>query len=333
MENNKINLASAPKIEGLGFRKFAGESDFPKMLAIIEAASLVDKDENAITLKDIKHDYAHLTRSDPEKDMIFAEIHGEPVAYSRVEWYQEENPNHRLYQHFIHIRPEWREKGIEEVMIGWCEAHLKAIAEEHPQDSQRFFQTFSSGSKSAFIQILESLGYQTVRYSYEMSRPLDDIPAAELPSGIEVRPAEEKDWHKVWEAANEAFRDHWGYAEPEEEDYLSYKSSKEFQPHLWQVAWDGEKIVGSVMNYIDHDYNQKFSRKRGWTENISTLKEYRQRGIASALIVRSMHMHKVQGMTEVGLGVDTNNPTGALRLYQSLGYQEDKTFITFRKEL
>jgi len=333
MEHKEMTLTYAPKIEGLSFRKFAGVSDFPKMLAIIESASLADQEENAITLEDIKHDYEHLTRSDPDKDMIFAEMNGNPVAYSRVEWYQEENPNHRLYQHFIHILPEWRELGIERAMIGWCEERLRSIAGEHPQDSRRFFQTYSSSLKPAFNQILESLGYEAVRYSFEMSRLLDDIPNAALPEGVEARPAEEKDWRKVWETANEAFRDHWGYAEPEEEDYLSYKGSKYFQPHLWQVAWDGDRIVGSVMNYIDHDYNQKYDRKRGWTENISTLKDYRQRGIASALIVRSMHMHKAQGMTEVGLGVDTNNPTGALRLYQNLGYHEDKTFLTFRKEL
>jgi len=46
-----------------------------------------------------------------------------------------------------------------------------------------------------------------------------------------------------------------------------------------------------------------------------------------------MHMHKSKGMTEVALGVDTENPNGALQLYQSLGYQQEKTWITFRKEM
>jgi len=85
------------------------------------------------------------------------------------------------------------------------------------------------------------------------------------------------------------------------------------------------------MNYINHDENKKYNRKLGWTENISTHREYRRRGIARALIVRSMQMHKALGMDRVALGVDTENPNGALQLYQSLGYQEEKTFITFRK--
>jgi len=333
MNTQKIYLDNLPEIDSLFFRKFAGEPDYPKMLAIIESASKPDQQEVSTTLDDIKHDYQHLHNSDPNKDMIFAEVHGEPVAYSRVEWYQEEDPNDRIYQFFVHITPDWRYQGIENALIKWCETRLKTIAADHPQDSKRFFQTYSFPQRPGYNQILESFDYEIIRYAYEMSRSLENIPTAKLPESIEVRPVTEENWHKVWEASIEAFRDHWGYSEPPEDEYESYKGSKYFQPDLWQVAWHGDEIVGSVMNYIDHDYNQKFGRERGWTESISTKKEWRSRGIASALIVRSMHMHKALGMKEVGLGVDTNNPTGALHVYQKLGYHEDKTMFTYRKEI
>ena len=78
---------------------------------------------------------------------------------------------------------------------------------------------------------------------------------------------------------------------------------------------------------------KSLNRKRGWTEEISTRRQWRRKGIAKALIVRSMHMHKANGMTEVGLGVDTQNPNGALQLYQSLGYKKERTSINFRKPM
>ena len=333
MKENSIKISNHPEIKGLWFRHFSGDADFPAMLAIIDAASKADNDENAVTLDDIRHDYAHLTNSNPDTDVLIAEINSEAIAYSRVQWYQEEDPNDRIYSLFVNIVPQWRNRGIETAMIQWCETRLKNIATEHPQDSKRFFQTYSNSVKVSFNEILASLGYQDVRYFIEMSRPLDNIPQAELPEGLEVRAVEEKDTRKVWEAANEAFRDHWGYSEPNDEDFISYKGSKYFQPDLWQVAWDGDEVVASVMNYIEHDYNQKFNRNRGWTENISTHKDWRRRGIAKALIVRSMHMHKAKGMTEVGLGVDTNNPNGALKLYLDLGYKKMKTSITYRKPM
>ncbi len=333
MKKTRITLASPPDIPGLSFRNFAGDADFPAMLAIIEAASHADKEQFGQTLEDLKHDYAHLTDSDPYQDMIFAEINDQPIAYARVETWQEEEPNDRIYAHFVHIQPAWRDQGIESAIIQWCEDRLRTIAEGQPQDGQRFLQTFSNEFKTRFNAILESQGYRPERYFIEMSRPLDDIPAADLPGGIDARPVEAGQERRIWDASNEAFRDHWGFAEPKDEHFTAYTSSKYFQPDVWQVAWEGDEVVSSVMNFINHDYNQKYGRKRGWTENISTRKPWRQQGIAKALIVRSMHMHKALGMTEVGLGVDTNNPSGALKLYQGLGYKKDKTFITYRKPL
>ncbi len=333
MKTKEIIIKNAPAIEGLTFRGFAGETDYPKMLKIIEKAKEADQDDRVTTLEDIQHDYAHLTNSDPDKDMVFAEINGEAIAYSRVEWWQEKDPNDRIYSLFVNILPKWRDQGIEQAMMQWCEARLQAIAQEQPQDSKRLYQTYSNEYKTAYNDILESQGYQATRFFIEMSRSLDDIPEAELPEGIEARPVIDKDTRKIWDASTEAFRDHWGFAEPKEEDFISYKDSKFFQPELWQVAWDGDEVVSSVMNFIEHDYNEKNKVKRGWTENISTRREWRRRGIAKALIVRSMQLHKDKGMTEVALGVDTNNPNGALKLYQSLGYEKDKTHITYRKEM
>ncbi|MCB2209499.1 GNAT family N-acetyltransferase [bacterium] len=329
----EIKVMDAPDIEGLSFRHFAGESDYPKMIAIIEKVAEADEDEHVSTLEDLRHNYEYLTHSDPANDMIFAEINGEVVAYSRVAWHQEQDPNHRIYMHFINIMPEWRNNGIELSVLKWCEDRLLAIASDHPKDSQRFFQTYAEEKKQDFNEMLKSQGYFPARYDYSMSRPLDEIPEAVLPEGIEVRPASEENVRKIWEASVEAFGDHWGFSEPDEREYENYAGSKYFQPDLWQVAWDGDEVVSSVMNYIDHDYNQKFKKSIGWTENISTRREWRRRGIARALIVRSMHMHKELGMTEVGLGVDTENPNGALQLYESLGYQQKKTNIAFRKEM
>ena len=333
MKQNEIIIDQAPNMDGLRFRKFAGEADFPTMLRILGAVTEADQEDRATTLDDLKHDYSHLTHSDPDQDMIFAEVNGETIAYSRVEWWQEDDPNHRIYSQFVNILPKWRYQGIETAMIGWCEARLREIAKTHPKDSQRFFQTYSSGYKPKFNQLLEELGFSPARFFIEMSRSLDEIPAVKLPDDIKVHPADEKDIRKVWDASVEAFRDHWGYTIPKEEDFISYKASKFFQPELWQVAWEGDQVVSSVMNFIEHDYNKKFKKKRGWTENISTRKEWRCRGIAKALIVRSMRMFKEKGFTEVALGVDTNNLSGALKLYQSLGYEKDKTWITYRKEM
>ena len=333
MTAHVITLKDAPKLAGLQFRSFEGDSDYPKMVKILSDAAKADRVDDVFTLEDIRHDYSYLTHSDPKNDMLFAEVNGLTLAYARVDWHQEEDPNNRIYYVIFNIHPDARDKGIEAPMIHWCEARLREKAASHPQDSARYFQVSSNENKTSYIEVLKTLGYKPTRYFIEMSRSLESIPEADLPEGIDVRPAGKEDYRKIWDASVEAFRDHWGFSEPKEEDYKSYESSKYFQPELWQVAWHEDEVVGSVMNYVDPDYNEKLNRKRGWTEEITTARQWRRKGIAKALIVRSMHMHKANGMIEVGLGVDTQNPNGALQLYQSLGYEKEHTFINFRKPM
>ncbi|QRN83237.1 GNAT family N-acetyltransferase [Chloroflexota bacterium] len=333
MKAEEIHIENPPAIEGLKFRHFAGKSDYPKMLTILEKASEADDDDFASTLEDLEHDYSHLTNCDPKEDMILAEVNGETVAYGRVSWHLIDKNKNRIYSQFIKIIAEWRYMGIEQAMMGWNEKRLQIIAAEHPNDGKRFYQTYSLENKAELNAILKDMGYEPTRYFFEMNRPLDEIPEAVLPEGIVVRPAKESDYRKIWDASIEAFRDHWGFSQPEEEDYISYSTSRYFQPDLWQVAWDGDEVVASVLNYIDEEYNKKFNKKCGWTEEISTRREWRRKGIASALIARSMKMLKDLGMTTVALGVDTENPSGALQLYEGLGYEKIRTMITFRKEM
>ena len=83
-------------------------------------------------------------------------------------------------------------------MIQWCEARLREKAAEHPQDGARYFQAYSNEERTSYIKVLESLGYKPIRYGIEMSRSLENIPEAELPEGIEVRPVRLEDCRKIW---------------------------------------------------------------------------------------------------------------------------------------
>ena len=113
MTKKWITLNNAPNMDGLRFRSFEGDSDFPKMITILSDIAKADQEDDVYTLEDLRHDYSHLTHSDPATDMLFAEINGKTLAYARVDWYQEEDPNHRIYSVIINVHPEAREKGIE----------------------------------------------------------------------------------------------------------------------------------------------------------------------------------------------------------------------------
>ena len=184
--------------------------------------------------------------------------------------------------------------------------------------------------------MLERSGYQPARYFYEMLRPtLGDIPESPLPDGLELRPALPDHYRAIWKSVDETSQDEWGYKKPTEEDYQEWLANPHFQPELWQVAWDisTDQVVGHVLTFINQDENEQFNRKRGYTEGIGVDQSWRRRGLARALISRSLQAQKAAGMTESALVSDSDNSSGATRLYESCGFQVVKRDTIYRKPL
>ena len=168
----------------------------------------------------------------------------------------------------------------------------------------------------------------------EMARRTDvPLREAPLPAGLEVRPVQPDQIRIIWEAREEAYRDHWGYVPATEEDYSRWMASPLFYPGLWKVAWEGNQVAGMVLNRIDQAENAKNKRKRGYTQNIFVRQPWRRRGLARALLTQSIQMFGDLGMEETALGVDTQNPSGALRLYESVGYREVRRTTIYRKAM
>jgi mycothiol synthase len=329
-----ILLADAPALDGLRFRLFQGDEDFPAMVEAINAAKQADQIERSDTVEDVKKNYAHLVNCDPYQDVLFAEVNGQVVGYSRRTWSIDEGNNLRAYVSFGFIKPEWRRKGIGRAMLHFNQAGMRAWAQEHPSDMDRYFQSFATDTEVEAERLLISEGYSPVRHSYEMVRPdLNNIPDLPLPEGVEVRPVRSDQYRLVWEADQEAFQDHWGYVRGTEEDYQGWLSNREFQPELWQVAWEGDQIAGMVQNFINREENAEYHRLRGYTEGISTRRPWRKHGLARALIARSLRLLKEKGMVEAGLGVDTQNTSGALRLYEFMGFRPVKRASVYRKRM
>ncbi|HOT90869.1 MAG TPA: GNAT family N-acetyltransferase [Anaerolineae bacterium] len=337
---NEITIFNAPAINGLVFRGFRGPEDYPAMVAVIEGSKKADQLERAITVEDIARDYNHLINSDPYRDMLFVEMHGEVIGYSRVYWFKLDDGTY-TYGHFANLLPAWRKLGIRRAMLRHNERRLREIAMGHANGNGhdcagRHFECWASKTETDWRALLTEEGYTPVRYGYLMVRPdLENIPDLPLPAGLEVRPVRPEDYLTIWYASKEAFRDHWGYTEDEwdETNLRNWQESHTFTPALWQVAWDGDEVAGMVLNYIDVQENTVYNRKRGYTENICVRRPWRRQGLARALLARSLAVLKAQGMTEAALGVDALNPNGALQLYKSMGFCPVKEDTAFHKPL
>jgi mycothiol synthase len=334
---DRITLPDAPPIPGLLFRRFRGDSDYPNILAAINGSKKADGVERADELDDIINTYTNLHNCDPYQDMVFVEVDGETVGYSRVEWNMNDDGELIGFQ-IAFLLPEWRRNGIGRAILHFTENRLREIADglaaegKVPSGAPRFFEGWSSDSEVGKEALYVKEGYQPIRYAFSMSRSLSEpVEVTPMPEGLEVRPVASEQYRTVWDASQEAFRDHWGYIPAPEEEYQRWLLSKEIRPDLWQVAWEGDQVAGMVLNFVNELENEEYGRKRGYTEGISVRRPWRKRGLARALLTRSLQMFKDMGMTEAALGVDAQNLSGALRLYESVGFKVYQRHTTYRK--
>jgi mycothiol synthase len=332
--NPYIEVPDAPSLPGLTFRHFRGESDYPGMVAVLEGSKEADQLQYSISLENIINEFNHLYNCDPYKDMLFAEMDHQVIGYTWVWW--EETDETWICPHVVYILPEWRNKGIRRAMLHYNEKRAKEIASGPPTGKPRFFQAWAQGTETHWISVLTTENYSPVRYGFHMARSLEeDIPDLPLPDGIEVRPARTEDYWTIWRAAKKALQDLWEGSRFRDEFFEEFMDDPTFNPGLWAIAWDTNtgQVVGTVMNYIDEAENKEFDRKRGHLEFVSVQRPYRGKGLAKALIARSFKILKDQGMTEAALGVDAENPSGALRLYERMGFHKVRQRIIYRKPM
>jgi ribosomal protein S18 acetylase RimI-like enzyme len=325
--------AVLPPIPGLRFRHFAGPSDYAAMNDAANAAREANDDHFITPLDGFANFYGHLENCDKDRDLFIVEVDGSTVGYGRTWWFDEPDGS-RVHEVICFLHPDWRRRGIGRAMLATLEERAADVAREQPSDGPSTLQAGDDAESGADALLLES-GYEPIRHGYTMVRPnLDPVPGARLPDGLEIRPVRDEDLRAIWEAAHVAFRDSWGYREPTELEYeLFLTDPLQSDRTLWRVAWDGDQVAGQVRGFINTDENERFGQKRGWVENISVGRPWRKRGLARALINEVIAALRERGMTEGALGVDTQNVSGALRLYESVGFRPVTKSTTYRKPM
>jgi ribosomal protein S18 acetylase RimI-like enzyme len=160
------------------------------------------------------------------------------------------------------------------------------------------------------------------------------VPEAELPQGITVSSYDPQTNAAVaYQAEKDSFRDHFGFIdEPFEQGLQRFRHFWEqdgFDPTLLFLAMDGNEVAGVCLcppSAID-------DMGMGWVGTLGVRREWRKRGIGLALLRHSFNEFYRRGKRKVGLGVDAQNLTGALRLYESAGMHVHQAFDLYEKEL
>jgi mycothiol synthase len=98
-----------------------------------------------------------------------------------------------------------------------------------------------------------------------------------------------------------------------------------FDPGLWFLAMDGDEIAGGS---LCQDYPDE-----GWVEQLGVRRAWRRNGVGLALLRHTFREFYRRDRRRVGLGVDSQSPTGATRLYRRAGMHVARQLDSYQKEL
>ena len=327
--------AAAAEIPGLVVRAYAGEADLADAIRVGNAEWAADNVSARASVEEQRAWWSHPSEQfDPARDVDIVELDGRMVAIAERSW-TDTSDGVREYRSRCWVDPSARRRGIGTAMLRRNEAMARALAAIHAVDRPRVFG-FGTADTSVGAPILaEQSGYAAVRWFADMERSLtNELPEIpELPEGLEVRPVSADDGPVIWRADHDAFRDHWGGFDGSDESYRRWVESPDFQPDLMVVAWDGDEVAAAVINAVFAEENRQLGLKRGWLESVFTRRAWRRRGVARALIVRSLHLLRDNGLEVAALGVDADNPSGAYGLYESAGFAVTERFTQWRKPM
>jgi mycothiol synthase len=235
----------------------------------------------------------------------------------------------------IEVHPAWRFNGLEDALLDWAEERGRQRLRQASGAAPRVLRSSIPDTLIKRQAQLAQRGFGIVRYFYRMQRDLSEpIAPVLLPDDLALRAYTPDLGAAVLAAFNEAFRDHWSFEPVTPEDWQQFFIERSsFRPDLTYVVMDGAEVAGFSFNCISVEENARRHTSEGWVEVLGVRRSWRKRGVATALLCASLHAFKAEGLQHALLGVDAENPTGALRVYNSVGFNPVKRYIQFEKRI
>ena len=100
--------------------------------------------------------------------------------------------------------------------------------------------------------------------------------------------------------------------------------ARRLRPGFWQLVVHGDEIAGAALAFG--------GRGLGWVLDLAVSARRRKQGLGLALLLAGFRGLPAR-VPPVGLEVDSENETGATRLYERAGMRVTRRYATFEKRL
>jgi mycothiol synthase len=324
------NFTSIPE----GYRPETLQPDhIPQMVELINhvTADYDPDSQRSMTVEELEHQFQ--TPGIDLESGTFNVFSGQHLVLSAVAFsmppYVEANL--RFFVHPAHRQPE-----LTEAVYSRCEKHVRSFVALADPEQRVIWSTGTDGKETWLREFLKSHGFGIARAFWRMRIDMDEQPPAPNFDGLQLRPFDpDQHMRPVYDAIGDAFKDHHGYRESEDEDAdferwrHNMTSSERFDPSLWFVLVDGAEIAGAALGRPEATSHPE----AGYIDILGVRPQWRRRGLGKALLLHSFNEFWKRGKRSVTLGVDADSLTGATRLYEKAGMYRDSEWFIYEKEL
>lgn len=322
---------TAPLPKGFLLRPATGE-DLPAVVVLFNACDRRFSGEDEHTEGGVRENWATLGFDLARDACVVLDPTGRLVGYEHV-W--DTAPPHVRLSLTGRVHPEAMGKGIGTALVRWGEARASASVPLAPEGSRVVLRATLFEQDGAGRTLLLAEEFVAVRHSFRMAVDFGGPPPPPaLPEGIRVRPfAPGKDLEATVAAEGDAFRDHWGFVERpfafKVEQWRRWMdTSSSFDPSLWFLALDGERIAGLILCQPSAS-----DPALAFVDTLAVRRPWRRHGLGLALLRHAFAELYARGLRRAALYVDARSLTGATRLYERAGMTVERRFDTWERGL
>jgi ribosomal protein S18 acetylase RimI-like enzyme len=212
---------------------------------------------------------------------------------------------------------------IEEVIA----QSLRHAAEVH----RDYEHLFGVNSKDQVMrQALESFGMEVIRTYWHMKRLLDeDSKAGTTKDNVEIKLVSDRaDLETWWSLHQDAFSKHFGFAPRPMDLWIEQTTSAgTMDPDGCFLAFYDGKPAGFVQMA-----NANYHLNGGYVDLIGVSHNFQGQGLGQLLLQHAINFSIDQGREFIELNVDTGNESGALKLYEKLGFKPNSSWVQYENK-
>ncbi|MFI8633612.1 GNAT family N-acetyltransferase [Microbacterium sp. NPDC077663] len=238
------------------------------------------------------------------------------------------------------VHPEWRRRGIGTALLRWLDARARQQVARAAQSlenggSEGRLKVYVEETNTDHAAILAAQGYTAERWFSTMERDLaQPVVALDAPDGTSVVPYDRARDADALAARNDAFRDHWGSLPSNEERWQQFVGGEFFRPDLSRMAvTDDGQIVAFCLASVNEEDFAALGASHAYIDLIGVIRSHRKRGLAPLVIAAALDAIRAEGLERAVLDVDTDSPTGANRLYDSVGFVATQRVVAMVRRL